>query len=82
MRLYGNAILPQGNTHTFWGKGVSQGHSNAIRKIKGVKDGIQYTIPNEEVIKKIKNGENVNINEKDKHIRQCFVVLESECTRK
>ena len=82
MRLYGKSMLPHGDTHTFWGKGVSQGHSNAIRKIKGVKDGIQYTIPNDEIIKKIKNGENVNINEKEKHIRQCFVVLEPDGDRK
>ena len=77
IRLYGESILPQGSLHTFWGKGVSQGHSNAIRKIKGVKDGIQYTIPNNEIIKDIRSGKIININDKEKHIRQCFVVAEN-----
>ena len=77
IRLYGESILPQGSSHTFWGKGVSQGHSNAIRKIKGVKDGIQYTIPNNEIIKDIRSGKIININDKEKHIRQCFVVAEN-----
>ena len=77
IRLYGASILPQGSLHTFWGKGVSQGHSNAIRKIKGVKDGIQYTIPNNEIIKDIRSGKIININDKEKHIRQCFVVAEN-----
>ena len=77
IRLYGESILPQVSSHTFWGKGVSQGHSNAIRKIKGVKDGIQYTIPNYEIIKDIRSGKIININDKEKHIRQCFVVAEN-----
>lgn len=82
IRLYGESFLPQGNSHTFWGKGVSQGHSNAIRSINGVKDGIQYTIPNEEMIKKIRSGKIINISEKEKHIRQCFVVAEDGANRK
>lgn len=75
-RLYMNSILPNGKDYTFWGKGVSQGHSDAIRRVKGVKDGKQYTIPVEEVINKIRNGEQPELTTRDKHLRECFVVLE------
>lgn len=75
-RLYANAILPKGNTYTFWGKGVSQGHSDAIRRIEGVKDARQYTIPIEEAVNRVRNGENPNLTTREKHLRECFVVLE------
>lgn len=75
-RLMGEAILPQGRTHTFWGKGVSQGHSDAIRRVDGVKLGVQYTIPKEEVIDRILAGEDVDLSTADKHIRLCYVVAE------
>ena len=75
-RLYANCILPQGNDYTFWGKGVSQGHSDAIRRIEGVKNGKQYTIPVEAALEKVRNGENPELTTRDKHIRECFVVAE------
>ncbi|HCW52665.1 MAG TPA: diaminopimelate dehydrogenase [Clostridium sp.] len=75
-RLYANAILPQGNDYTFWGKGVSQGHSDAIRRIEGVKDAKQYTVPKEEALSKVRNGENPELTTRDKHLRVCYVVLE------
>ena len=75
-RLYANAILPDGNDYTFWGKGVSQGHSDAIRRVEGVKDGKQYTIPVEAALKAVRNGENPELTTRQKHKRECFVVLE------
>lgn len=75
-RLYANCILPDGNDYTFWGKGVSQGHSDAIRRIEGVKDGKQYTIPVEEALKSVRNGENPVLTTRQKHTRECFVVAE------
>lgn len=75
-RLFSECILPQGDTYTFWGRGVSQGHSDAVRRIEGVKNAIQYTIPNKEVIEKIKAGEKLELSTRDKHFRECFVVLE------
>ena len=75
-RLYANAVLPQGNDYTFWGKGVSQGHSDAIRRVKGVKDGKQYTIPVEAALKSVRNGENPELTTRQKHVRECFVVAE------
>ena len=75
-RLYPNAILPDGNDYTFWGKGVSQGHSDAIRRVEGVKDGKQYTIPVEAALKAVRNGENPELTTRQKHTRECFVVLE------
>ena len=75
-RLYANAILPEGNDYTFWGKGVSQGHSDAIRRVEGVKDGKQYTIPVEAALKAVRNGENPELTTRQKHTRECFVVLE------
>ena len=76
IRLYADAILPCGKTYTFWGKGVSQGHSNAIRKIKGVKNAIQYTIPKSEAIELVKKGAMPKLTAREKHTRQCFVVAE------
>lgn len=75
LRLLSQAVLPNGNDYTFWGKGVSQGHSNAVRRIDGVKDAIQYTIPIEESIEKVRNGENPDLTARQKHLRECFVVL-------
>lgn len=73
-RLYANAILPDGQDYTFWGKGVSQGHSDAIRRIDGVKDARQYTIPVPEALKAVRNGENPELTTRQKHTRECFVV--------
>ena len=75
-RLLAECYLPKGNTYTFWGKGVSQGHSDAIRRIEGVKDAKQYTIPVEKAMQKVRNGENPELTTREKHIRECFVVLE------
>ena len=75
-RLYAEAILPVGNTYTFWGKGISQGHSDAIRRIKGVKDAKQYTIPIEKAIDAVRNGEMPELTIREKHKRECFVVVE------
>ena len=75
-RLYANCILPQGNDYTFWGKGVSQGHSDAIRRVEGVKNGKQYTIPVDSALERVRNGENPELSTREKHIRECFVVAE------
>ena len=75
-RLYANCILPEGNDYTFWGKGVSQGHSDAIRRVAGVKNGKQYTIPVESALASVRNGENPELSTRQKHIRECFVVPE------
>ncbi|MCU6748729.1 diaminopimelate dehydrogenase [Faecalicatena acetigenes] len=75
-RMYANAILPQGNDYTFWGKGVSQGHSDAIRRVEGVKDAKQYTVPVEEALKAVRDGENPELTTRQKHTRECYVVLE------
>ena len=75
-RMYANAILPEGKDYTFWGKGVSQGHSDAIRRIDGVKDGKQYTIPVESALEAVRNGEAPELTTRQKHTRECFVVLE------
>ena len=74
MRLYGNCVLPEGKDYTFWGKGVSQGHSDAIRRVEGVKNGKQYTIPVPEAIAAVRNGENPELTTRQKHTRECFVV--------
>ena len=76
MRLYGSAVLPEGKDYTFWGKGVSQGHSDAIRRVKGVKNGKQYTIPVEEALEAVRSGANPELTTRQKHIRECFVVAE------
>lgn len=75
-RLYGNAFLPQGRDYTFWGKGVSQGHSDAIRRVEGVLDGKQYTIPVESAIEAVRSGSNPDLTTRQKHTRECFVVAE------
>lgn len=75
-RLYAQAILPDGKDYTFWGKGVSQGHSDAIRRIEGVKDARQYTIPVEEAMERVRKGENPELTTRQKHTRECFVVAE------
>lgn len=76
MRLYGNCVLPDGHDYTFWGKGVSQGHSDAIRRIKGVKDGKQYTIPVQSALEEVRAGKNPELTTRQKHTRECFVVAE------
>ena len=73
-RLYAGAILPDGKDYTFWGKGVSQGHSDAIRRVEGVLDGKQYTIPIEAALDAVRNGENPELTARQKHLRECFVV--------
>ena len=75
-RLYANCVLPEGKDYTFWGKGVSQGHSDAIRRIKGVKDARQYTIPVESALEAVRAGKNPELTTREKHTRECFVVLE------
>lgn len=75
-RVYANAILPDGKDYTFWGKGVSQGHSDAIRRIAGVKDARQYTIPVESALEAIRGGETPELTTRQKHTRECFVVAE------
>jgi diaminopimelate dehydrogenase len=75
-RLYGESILPQGETHTFWGRGLSQGHSDAIRRVPGVAAGVQYTIPSEDAIARVRAGERPALTTREKHTRECFVVLE------
>ena len=75
-RAYSNAILPQGKDYTFWGKGVSQGHSDAIRRISGVKNAKQYTVPVEKALEAVRSGSNPELSTREKHTRECFVVLE------
>ncbi len=75
-RLYADAILPEGSDYTFWGKGVSQGHSDALRRIDGVKDAKQYTIPVEDALEAVRDGKNPVLSTREKHTRECFVVLE------
>lgn len=73
-RLYANALLPSGVDYTFWGRGISQGHSDAIRRIEGVLDAKQYTVPVKEVVDKILNGETPELTTRQKHLRECYVV--------
>lgn len=75
-RLYGNAILPVGKDYTFWGRGVSQGHSDAIRRVAGVVDARQYTVPIEAAVEAVRNGENPELTTRQKHLRECYVVAE------
>ena len=75
-RLYGEAVLPKGSTYTFWGKGVSQGHSDAIRRIDGVANAIQYTIPLDEALEAVRSGKSPQLSARQKHLRECFVVAE------
>ncbi len=81
-RLYGQAILPDGKDYTFWGKGVSQGHSDAIRRIEGVQDARQYTIPVEAALDRVRKGENPELTTRQKHTRECFVVAQEGADRK
>ena len=73
-RLYANAILPNGSDYTFWGKGVSQGHSDAIRRVEGVANGKQYTVPVEAALERVRSGENPELTTREKHTRECYVV--------
>jgi diaminopimelate dehydrogenase len=73
-RVLGNAVLPSGRDYTFWGKGVSQGHSNAVRRLEGVVDAKQYTIPIESALERVRNGDNPDLRPDEKHKRECFVV--------
>lgn len=75
-RLFGEAILPEGDTYTFWGRGLSQGHSDAIRRIPGVKRGVQYTIPSERAIDEVRAGARPELTTREKHTRHCVIVLE------
>ncbi|WP_020618214.1 diaminopimelate dehydrogenase [Paenibacillus daejeonensis] len=75
-RLLAQSILPEGKEYTFWGKGVSQGHSDAIRRVPGVKAGVQYTVPQQEVIDRIRSGETPELPTRAKHLRACYVVAE------
>ncbi len=76
LRLYTNAVLPDGSDYTFWGKGVSQGHSDAVRRVEGVKDARQYTIPVESALERVRSGENPVLTTREKHTREVFVVAE------
>ncbi|MBQ5833555.1 MAG: diaminopimelate dehydrogenase [Clostridia bacterium] len=80
-RLYAAAILPEGTDYTFWGKGVSQGHSDAIRRIEGVLDAKQYTIPVEEALRAVRAGEDPVLTARQKHLRECFVVADENADR-
>ncbi len=75
-RLYAESVLPQGSTYTFWGKGVSQGHSDAIRRVQGVKNGIQYTVPIEAAVERVRSGSEPELTTREKHLRECYVVPE------
>ena len=75
-RLYASAVLPQGKDYTFWGRGVSQGHSDAIRRIDGVVDARQYTVPIESALEAVRSGENPELATRQKHLRECYVVAE------
>ena len=74
-RLYGEAILPVGETYSFWGKGLSQGHSDAVRRVDGVQAGVQYTLPSESAMARVRSGEQPTLSTRDKHVRECYVVL-------
>lgn len=74
-RLLGEVILPQGETYTFWGKGLSQGHSDAVRRVDGVKQAVQYTIPSENAIVRVRAGDMPQLSTREKHTRECYVVL-------
>ncbi len=75
-RLFGEAVLPQGETYTFWGKGLSQGHSDAIRRVAGVKGGVQYTVPIQEAVDSVRSGSLPTLSTRQKHQRDCYVVLQ------
>lgn len=75
-RVLGEAVLPVGTTYTFWGDGLSQGHSDAVRRIEGVKNAVQYTLPIKDAVERVRNGENPELTTREKHARECWVVLE------
>ncbi|MDW0110405.1 diaminopimelate dehydrogenase [Sporosarcina aquimarina] len=77
-RLYGESVLADGATYTFWGKGLSQGHSDAVRRIPGVQNAVQYTIPSEDAMAKVRAGEQPELTTSEKHTRECYVVLEAD----
>ncbi|MGL5434722.1 MAG: diaminopimelate dehydrogenase [Lachnospiraceae bacterium] len=76
-RIYAESILPVGNTYTFWGKGVSQGHSDAIRRVPGVKNAVQYTVPVEQAMNDVRSCKNPELTTREKHLRECFVIAEA-----
>lgn len=80
-RLYGSAILPDGKDYTFWGRGVSQGHSDAIRRVEGVQDARQYTVPVESAVEAVRRGENPDLTTRQKHTRECYVVAKEGADR-
>lgn len=80
-RAYFHAFLPNGTDYTFWGKGVSQGHSDAIRRVAGVKRGVQYTVPREKAIERARSGERPALTAREKHLRECFVVAQEGADR-
>ncbi len=80
-RLYMNAVLPDGRDYTFWGRGVSQGHSDAIRRIPGVRDARQYTVPVEDALRRVRAGEQPELTAREKHLRECYVVAEDGADR-
>ena len=75
-RLFGEAILPQGDTYTFWGKGLSQGHSDAVRRVPGVRGAVQYTVPAQPAIDQVRSGARPKLSTREKHTRECYVVLD------
>lgn len=81
-RVFGEAILPQGHTYTFYGKGLSQGHSDAVRRVDGVKNAVQYTVPNPVAMEQVRSGETPTLTTRDEHTRECFVVLEEGADEK
>lgn len=76
-RMFGEAVLPKGSSYTFWGKGLSQGHSDAVRRVPGVKAAVQYTIPSEQAMQRVRNGEHPTLTTTEGHTRECYVVLEN-----
>ena len=76
-RVFGEALLPDGETYTFWGRGLSQGHSDAVRRVPGVAAGVQYTLPSEAAIEAVRSGSRPELTTRQKHTRECFVVLEA-----
>ncbi|HHT98293.1 MAG TPA: diaminopimelate dehydrogenase [Clostridiales bacterium] len=81
-RLIANSILPEGDTYTFWGEGISQGHSDALRRVEGVQDGLQYTIPISEAVDEVRSGKRPKLSVKDRHKRICYVVLKDGYSEK
>ena len=81
MRVLGAAVLPDGTVDTFWGKGVSQGHSDAVRRIPGVVKAVQYTIPKESAVAQVERGEGADLTPRDKHLRECYVVAAADADR-